>query len=211
MRLQDPCRTHPCLLSLAHRLTHSPYVAPLQSSAAFLVALSAQQSLRITFPTRALPDDTVLVRFQAVLLPLPSQATMLSPRGQQAKSALAESIPSRATVRFPVVQLQKPTRIEPLHRDNNLQVPGPGSPHAHQVMVQFPPALQKADTCSVKLVVRRPPSQIWTVLPALAGPAALCGRTANECDSVRLRIFHTRCESCSLFTFLCLLTNDTAV
>lgn len=175
---------HPCLLSLAHRLFPRPFVAPLQLPAASLVALSAQQPLRTTFPTRALPADTVSVRFQIALLPPPSQATMLSLRGQQAKSALVKTIPSKPTVPFPVVHLQEPTPIEPLPRDNKLQLqlPDPSSHHAHQVLVQFPFALPKADMSSVKVVVRRPPGPLWTVLPALAGPPALCGRNASEPD-----------------------------
>jgi len=74
---------------------------------------------------RALPDDTVSVPFQLVLLPSPSQATMPSLREQQAKSAFAESTPSKATVPFPVVHLQEPTRLEPLPRDHNLRFTEP--------------------------------------------------------------------------------------
>lgn len=142
------------------------------------------------------------MRFQVVLLPLPSQATMLSLREQQAKSALAESTPFKAIVRFPLIRLHKLTQMELLYRDNNLQLPDPSSSHARQVLVQFRSALQRADTCSVKVVARRPPSQLWIVLPALVGPAALCRRTANECESARLRTFHTRYESRPVFNFL---------
>jgi len=135
---------------------------------------------------------------------------MLSLREQPAKSALAESIPSKATVLFPVVHLQEPRPIGPLHPDNNLQLPDPSSHCAHQVLVQTPSALQKADTCSVNLVMRRPPNRLWTVLPALAGPAVLCGRSETEIDWARLQTFHMRCESrpLSLFSLTIIMVND---